>query len=112
MGAQPTPIFDTAETEEFEEDFSRWVAKVKPHMDRLSSDKVDFYLAPPGGKCENGTVVTNHQIPGVEVTVSDLGDGKHSAQASLGSEKSRTIEIFCEKSYAENNAVFAALAPV
>ena len=42
--AQPTPVFETAETEEFEADFNSWVAKVKPHMDRLSSDKVNFYL--------------------------------------------------------------------
>jgi len=42
--AQPTPVFETAETKEFEDDFRKWVAKVKPHMDRLSNDNVDFYL--------------------------------------------------------------------
>jgi hypothetical protein len=52
--------------------------------------------------------VTNHQIPEIEVTVSDLGDGKHSAQAKLGSEKSRAVEISCET----NDAVFASLASI
>ena len=42
--AQPTPVFETAETEEFEADFTQWVAKVKPHMERLSNNRVDFYL--------------------------------------------------------------------
>lgn len=77
-------------------------------------------IAPPGGKCENGTVVTNHQIPGIEVSVSDLGiyseDGKYSARAHLGLETSRAVEIICEKNDGEedgeNNAVFASLATI
>jgi len=115
--AQPTPVFETAETKEFEDDFNKWVAKVKPHMDRLSNDNVDFYLAPPGAKCENGEVVTNHQIPGIEVSVSDLGkyspNGKYSAQANLGFEKSRAVEITCERNEDDgNNSAFASLATV
>ena len=56
--------------------------------------------------------MTNHQIPGSEVTVADLGDGKHSAQAKLGAEKSRAVEISCEKNDGENAAVFASFASI